>query len=230
MVLADGTRKMVSNVTVLNRGSFLSFVVLCFFFGRSTAWEQRIPTRQSVVSEGRRSFVLFSSDTAGGQDPVLRLPIMEAELAILGSDEDPTDLKTAIGDAKTAAEFGVRRSQLEFYDAFSNGDLEAMETVWSTESDVRCVHPGLPSIEGREAVMASWKQIFSGGKGKFSIEPARVQIEICGLTAICTCVEKAEGGGQLEALNIYKREGGSWRMTLHMAGPVVVQRGGEAFF
>ena len=158
---------------------------------------------------------------------------MEAELATLdssSSQEEFSKLQSAISDAKTAAEFGVRRAQVEFYNAFATGDIKAMEQVWSTESHVRCVHPGMGSLEGREAVLESWKQIFGSGGEDFEIEPARTQIEISGLTAICSCVEKAQGGGQLEALNIYKREGGSWRMTLHMAGPVVVQVGGGAFF
>jgi ketosteroid isomerase-like protein len=156
---------------------------------------------------------------------------MEAELATLDPNEDPSELKNAIGDAKTAAEFGVRKSQLQFYDAFANSDIEAMDRVWSNDSHVRCVHPGFSSLEGRESVMNSWRMMFSGGgKNKFAIEPERVQIEICGATAICSCVEKTEGGGELEALNIYKREDGSWRMTLHMAGPVVVQPGTNPFF
>jgi ketosteroid isomerase-like protein len=157
---------------------------------------------------------------------------MEAELATLGQCDDPTQRESDIANAKTAAEFGVRRAQLEFYEAFSNGDLKAMERVWAMESPVRCVHPAMSSLEGREAVISSWQQLFSPGgqQGNFKIEPDRVQIDICGLTAICSCVEKTEGGGELEALNIYKREGGNWRMTLHMAGPVLVQRGKEAFF
>lgn len=175
-----------------------------------------------------------SSSRSGDHDPVLRLPLMEAELATLDNDKDPSELKMAIGDAKTAAEFGVRRAQLEFYDAFSRGDIDAMERVWSTQSHVRCVHPGMSSIEGREAVMDSWRQIFSSGgggeKNNFAIEPSRAQIEICGLTAICSCIEETEGGGELEALNIYKREAGNWRMTLHMAGPVIMQRRRDAFF
>ena len=162
---------------------------------------------------------------------------MEAELATSSPNkaDDPeayAALQDAITDAKTAAEFGVRAAQLLFYDAFSTGDLDAMDRVWSTTSHVRVVHPGMMSIEGREAVMSSWKQILaspSGAGGKssanneFRITPYRTQVEICGLVAICSCVEKTNrGGGDLEALNIYKRENGTWKMTLHMAGPVLV--------
>ena len=55
----------------------------------------------------------------------------------------------------------------------------------------------------------------------FAIEPENVRIDICGMTAICSCVERTPGGGRLEAINVYKREGGSWKMTLHQAGPVI---------
>ena len=213
-----------------------------------------------LASPALKSSSSSSSSSAGNNqddDPVLRLPLMEAELALLrarrrdndNNEEDDTlsmssklkELETAIGDAKTAAEFGVRKSQQDFYRAFSRGDLNAMEDVWSLDSHVRCVHPGMGSLEGREQVMASWEQIFTTAKSssssseddddpKFPIEPVRSRVEICGLTAICSCVEKTDGGGELEALNIYKRENGSWRMTLHMAGPIVMQTRDRFFF
>ena len=173
-----------------------------------------------------------AADRDGGRDPVLRLPLMEAELAArateAGDHPSVAELRTAIDDAKTAAELGVRKSQLLFYSAFSDGDPEAMARVWSEVSHVRCVHPGMASIEGREAVLNSWRQIFGAttrnddGEQVFTIEPERVRIEICGTTAICSCVEKTPNDGRLEATNVYKRENGSWKMTLHQAGPVVV--------
>jgi hypothetical protein len=178
------------------------------------------------------------------QDPVLRLPLMEAELATLMEDssndrnnEQKEILREAIANAKTAAEFGVRKAQLEFYDAFSQGDIELMERIWSRQSHVRCVHPGMPSLEGRDKVMTSWRQIFQSGKGKaddlFEIEPTRSHVEVHGLIAMCSCVEKTKRGGNLEALNVYRREEGAWKMTLHMASPTIMSlRGGQgnAFF
>ena len=163
-------------------------------------------------------------------DPVLQLPILEAKLASRTeeSDVDVDDLQTAILDVKTAAEFGVRKSQSEFYEAFSNGDMDAMSDVWSKSSPIRCVHPGMESVEGRKAVMESWKRYFSvsvppsSSSSFFTIEPERVQVEIYGLIAICSCIERNEGGGQLEALNVYRREKGSWKMTLHQAGPIMM--------
>ena len=102
-----------------------------------------------------------------------------------------------------------------------------MDRLWSTKDpNVRVVHPGMMSLQGRDAVMASWKQILASpgtGTKEFEIRPSRTQVDICGLVAICSCIEStSKGGGNLEALNIYKREGGTWRMILHQAGPILV--------
>jgi ketosteroid isomerase-like protein len=164
-------------------------------------------------------------------DQVVLLPLLEAQLAAATNDpQRQEELQTQISDAKTAAEFGVRRAQVLFYDAFSSADFEAMSNLWSKEYPVRCVHPGMASLDGRDDVMESWKQIFNAGSSgedssPFTIRPANAKLDICGTTAICSCIEQTPGGGKLEALNIYKREDGIWKMTLHMACPVVDRDG-----
>jgi ketosteroid isomerase-like protein len=150
------------------------------------------------------------------------------------------ELELKIDNARTAAEFGIRKAQTEFYDAFSNQNLKKMEDLWSHSDDICCVHPGMESLQGYDDVIQSWKQIFVGfsrvgdndnddddivAESSFRIEPSRVKIDICGRTAICKCVEKVNGG-KLEALNIYRREDGRWRMTMHMASPTVMRSGG----
>jgi hypothetical protein len=152
-------------------------------------------------------------------DPVLRLPLMEAQLA---TTNDPNqELFTTIQDAKTAAEFSVRRAQVEFYEAFASQSIVAMAKVWSTEYYCRCIHPGSPANEGRESVLYSWDQIFSSAASFYVEANPGAHIEICGNTAICSCVEQMNGGGELEVVNIFKRERGNWRMTLHMSSPIV---------
>ena len=177
-------------------------------------------------------------------DPVLLLPLMEAELhsitnSVKGikNDEEtePEEvslsmrirqehLKEEIDNARTAAEFGVRKIQAEFYEAFCDQDIEKMNAVWSDDDpSIRCIHPGMGALNGKEKVMQSWKQVFQSGK-KFEIGPSRVEIEICGKTALCSCIEEQPGsaGPGLEALNIYRREGGEWRMISHMASPIII--------
>lgn len=188
-----------------------------------------------ISKPNRISLNLLSRDDNNNsdRDPVLFLPLMEAELSSrVKKTVTDDDLEAAITDAKTAAELGVRKSQLQFYTAVSNGDTEALSKVWSETSHVRCVHPGMEAVEGRDAVMESWKRYFSvpvppsvttvgdSSSSSFVVDPERVRIDICGLIAVCSCVEKTQGGGQLEALNLYKRENGRWKMTLHQAGPI----------
>jgi len=200
----------------------------------------------------------------GMEDDVLLLPLYEAELVKLkgslvvsvsgGEDSSKEDKKqrieeltNTIDNARTAAEFGVRRVQADFYDAFSNADYEMMENVWSDNSNSNddaeadaccsCTHPGMHSLTGIDAIMDSWRQIFTGhdsnsnsnsnSKGDdqkkpfMIIRPSRVKVDICGRTAICTCVEETNGG-RLEAMNIYRREEGTWKMVNHMASPIMM--------
>ena len=46
-----------------------------------------------------------------------------------------------------------------FYNAFISRDIVALETVWATNAQVVCIHPGWPPLYGREAVMRSWTDI-----------------------------------------------------------------------
>lgn len=157
-------------------------------------------------------------------DPRSRGP---SELA--GSSREETqDPRAAVEDARNAAELSLRQSQVRFYEARSGRDMDAMSDLWSEDSDVRCVHPGMPAAEGRREVLASWERHFSvpvpsspSSPNLFAVAPGRVQVEIHGTIAVCSCAETTGGGGRMEAVSVYKREGGRWRMTLHQAGPVM---------
>lgn len=178
----------------------------------------------------RLSHLISSASTEQQQqqpeDPVIGLPLMEAKLAALSHGDDDyeslsSSLKRDIENARTAAEFGVRRAQVEFYEAFSTQNYERMKSLWSTESPVSCIHPGMSRVEALSEILKSWQDIFQ--RNAFVITPLETKIQICGATAIVTCQEEIQGGtSKVEALNIYKREDGTWRMTLHMASPVVI--------
>jgi ketosteroid isomerase-like protein len=178
-------------------------------------------SKSPQYSCGRTMSLFSSSSSIQEDDPVALLPLWEAEL----SSRDITDEKRAlllerIESAKTSAEFGVRRAQFSFYDAFSNQDMESMRNAWSCSKNVRCVHPGMPSLHGIDDIMRSWAEIFMQS-GAFSIEPSQTSIDVSGQTALCSCIEETPGGGRLECLNVYRREEGSWKMILHMASPIM---------
>ena len=113
----------------------------------------------------------------------------------------------------------VRAANLAFYHAFTTADIAAMDALWAREAKVLCLHPGWGALEGREAVMQSWRDILANP------EPTHVmchddQAFLYGDVAIVLCEEELSGG-HLAATNIFVKEHGAWRMVHHQAGPLV---------
>ncbi len=104
-----------------------------------------------------------------------------------------------------------------FYRAFADGDLAAMDAVWSREAPVVCIHPGWDRISGREDVMESWRSILEGAN-RPAIQIHGAKAFLYGDTAIVICYESLDQGF-LVATNVFVREDGAWRMVHHQAGP-----------
>ena len=104
-----------------------------------------------------------------------------------------------------------------FYRAFADGDPAAMDAVWASSAPVACIHPGWNVLDGREAVMASWRAIL-GSPNRPDISSVGGAAKVYGDTAFVTCYE-AVGEGYLIATNIFVREAGAWKMVHHQAGP-----------
>lgn len=47
-----------------------------------------------------------------------------------------------------------------FYSAFADLDIDRMRSVWSSTERISCIHPGGGLLQGTEAVIASWADIF----------------------------------------------------------------------
>ncbi len=104
-----------------------------------------------------------------------------------------------------------------FYRAFADGDLAAMDAVWASAAPVACIHPGWNLLDGRAAVMASWRAILDNPK-RPDISSVGGAVKVYGDTAVVTCYETV-GGGYLVATNIFIREAGAWKLVHHQAGP-----------
>ena len=104
-----------------------------------------------------------------------------------------------------------------FYRAFADGDLAAMDAVWASVAPVACIHPGWNLLDGREAVMASWRAILDS-PNRPDISSVGGAATTYGDTAVVTCYE-AVVEGYLVATNIFIREAGAWKMVHHQAGP-----------
>ena len=113
-------------------------------------------------------------------------------------------------------------AEAAFYDAIERADMTALDAVWSSDENIVCVHPGASRIEGRVAVMESFKQMFSEapildfsivdtlytGNDSLAIHLVREEIALDGQVVSI-----------MVSTNIYQMEEGGWRMLLHHASP-----------
>lgn len=109
-----------------------------------------------------------------------------------------------------------------FYDAFARSDIEAMDELWAGTLPVACIHPGWPTLHGREDVMSSWRSILLGGSAP-EVSCSQARAALLGSAGYVTCVERI-GADALVATNIFALEDGIWQLVHHQAGPL---RAGE---
>ena len=103
-----------------------------------------------------------------------------------------------------------------FYEAFARGDAPALEGLWAGRG-VACIHPGWPPLDGRDAVLESWRQIFRAGGPNIRCGGGRAYVH--GNTAFVICIEHLDGG-DLVATNYFVREADTWKIAHHQAGAV----------
>jgi ketosteroid isomerase-like protein len=114
----------------------------------------------------------------------------------------------------------VLAANLDFYRAFTNQDLEAMEGLWAKRAMVLCTHPGWTSLAGRDAVMASWRDILGHPEAP-AVMCHGDQAFLYGELAVVLCEEELPGG-RLAATNIFLKEDGEWRLVHHHASPILI--------
>lgn len=113
-------------------------------------------------------------------------------------------------------------AEIAFYDAIERADMNALDDVWSSDENIVCVHPGAIRLEGRQAVMNSFVELFADAPIlSFSI----VDALYTGNEALAVHLVREEIAldGQVVSImistNIYHMEDGGWRMLLHHASP-----------
>lgn len=104
-----------------------------------------------------------------------------------------------------------------FYQAFAERDTGAMEEMWAKDTPVLCCHPGWPPVEGRDAVLESWRGILTNPQAP-DIRCHDAVARVKGDMAFVLCFEEIEGRF-LIATNVFVREGGAWRLVHHTAAP-----------
>ncbi len=125
----------------------------------------------------------------------------------------------------------------DLYAAFENADLDRMGALWADgglAESVICVHPGWPSLRGREEVMRSWAMIMAN-TSYIQFVLTDVEVAVAGEVAVVTCVENiitaadddansestAFAGAKGVATNVFRRTPAGWRLWVRHGSPVL---------
>jgi hypothetical protein len=110
-------------------------------------------------------------------------------------------------------------AEAAFYATFRRVSAEGMAEIWLPDDAVYCIHPNGPLIQGYDAVLNSWINLFSGATATevdyrllLSYGDKQNQVHL---------VEEQVGVGKAAvavlATNAYCRSGEGWKMTAHHA-------------
>jgi len=118
-----------------------------------------------------------------------------------------------------------------FYAAFESIDLSTMDRVWLDSDAASCIHPGGGLQQGKQQVMQSWMEIFSGA-AQPDIKHRLLNTIASNDIAVHLVEETIRPGGdksadasRVLATNIYVRRGESWYLAEHHASlPLMAQR------
>lgn len=117
----------------------------------------------------------------------------------------------------------AQEAETAFYAAFRDRNLDAMMTVWADANDVICIHPTGPMLVGREAIRASWTEIFKhAGRIQFVVDERRRSLsDSLALHVVQEHLgaDKESGNAPILATNVYQLTETGWRMILHHASP-----------
>jgi ketosteroid isomerase-like protein len=124
-----------------------------------------------------------------------------------------------------ALEDEIRQASEQFYAALNreiNGDPGPMMEVWSHGSDVTAMHPLGGRETGWEEVRASWEQVAQAfSDGQVSLDGLMI-VPLSDDVVYTLGTENGQAkfgdetvGIDWRATNIYRREGGEWKMVHH---------------
>ncbi|KAL4558027.1 hypothetical protein LXL04_036223 [Taraxacum kok-saghyz] len=168
-----------------------------------------------------------SDKTLSNENTIYDEQTLEQQLQAAIRDENYTqaakirdNLKLLQEDSKTA----VLAANSRFYNSFRNGDLAAMQALWSKNEHVCVVHPGVSGISGYELVMGSWEFVWADYEFPLSIDVKDVQVCVRGEVGYVTCVEMVrttgKSWGRQFATNVFEKIDGRWFMCVHHASHV----------
>ncbi|MGQ0625601.1 MAG: nuclear transport factor 2 family protein [Sporichthyaceae bacterium] len=129
----------------------------------------------------------------------------------------------------------------DLYAAFEAADLDAMSAIWADDelaATAICVHPGWPTLRGREEVLRSWAMIMANTT-YIQFVLTDVETDIGADVAVLTCVENILtaaddddedtdpgtdspfAGAKGVATHVFRRTPSGWRLWVRHGSPVI---------
>ncbi len=138
-------------------------------------------------------------------------------------------IKTDVGAGAEGSAAGLLGANTSFYESLEKFDLVGMKSLWYRGDGVRCIHPGWEAINGYEAIIDSWDQVFKN-TGWMRVTPTEVSTWRLGELGLVYCAENITakhddevGVAVTMATNVFRQTDEGWRMVLHHASPAPVE-------
>lgn len=138
-------------------------------------------------------------------------------------------IKTDVGAGAEGSTAGLLGANASFYESLEKFDLVGMKSLWYRGDGVRCIHPGWEAINGYEAIIDSWDQVFKN-TGWMRVTPTEVSTWRLGELGLVYCAENITakhddevGVAVTMATNVFRQTEEGWRMVLHHASPAPVE-------
>lgn len=112
-----------------------------------------------------------------------------------------------------------------FYNAFKNGDLAAMYSIWAKGDHVYVVHPAAGRISSYDVVMQSWEMVCNADyEFPLNIDLKNIEVHVRGNLGYVTCLEvvktKGRTWGKQIATNVFEKVDGTWYICVHHASHI----------
>ena len=115
-------------------------------------------------------------------------------------------------------------TEVAFYDALQQGDIEKLMACWGDEDEMVCVHPGGSRLVGAGAIRSAFDAMFANGS--LRVQPLKVRrVQALGasvhsvLERIEVLTDKGPRHAYVLATNVYFLTAQGWRMVAHHASP-----------
>lgn len=168
-----------------------------------------------------------SEGTLTGENIIQNEQTLEEELQIAIKEENyakAAKLRDSLRSLQNDSRTAVLAANARFYNAFRNGNLAAMQALWSKGDNVCVVHPGVSGISGYDLVMGSWEFVWADYEFPLEIGIKDVQVHVRGDVGYVTCIEmvktKGSSWGKQFATNVFEKIDGHWHMCIHHASYV----------